>query len=41
MQRTDARLQCAGATARDQPAGTYKFLFNGLYYGNARAASLP
>jgi hypothetical protein len=26
---------------RDQPAGTYKFLFNGLYYGNARAANLP
>jgi hypothetical protein len=26
---------------RDQPAGTYKFLFNGLYYGNARATNLP
>ena len=26
---------------RDQPAGTYKLLFNGLYYGNARTANLP
>ena len=26
---------------RDQPAGTYKLLFNGLYYGNARSAALP
>ena len=26
---------------RDQPAGTYKLLFNGLYYGNARPATLP
>jgi hypothetical protein len=25
---------------RDQPHGTYKFLFNGLYYGNTSAASL-
>ena len=26
---------------RDQPHGTFKFLFNGLYYGNAKEASLP
>ena len=25
---------------RDQPHGTYKFLFNGLYYGSAKAAVL-
>jgi hypothetical protein len=25
---------------RDQPHGTYKLLFNGLYYGSARAAAL-
>ena len=25
---------------RDQPHGTYKLLFNGLYYGNAKAAAL-
>jgi hypothetical protein len=25
---------------RDQPHGTYKLLFNGLYYGNAKAATL-
>jgi hypothetical protein len=25
---------------RDQPHGTYKLLFNGLYYGNAKAAVL-
>jgi hypothetical protein len=26
---------------RDQPHGTYKLLFNGLYYGSAKAAALP
>ena len=26
---------------RDQPHGTYKLLFNGLYYGNTKAAALP
>jgi len=26
---------------RDQPHGTYKFLFNGLYYGAARSVALP
>jgi len=26
---------------RDQPHGTFKFLFNGLYYGSARPAVLP
>jgi hypothetical protein len=26
---------------RDQPHGTYKLLFNGLYYGNAQPAALP
>jgi hypothetical protein len=26
---------------RDQPHGTYKFLFNGLYYGSAKSAALP
>jgi hypothetical protein len=25
---------------RDQPHGTYKFLFNGLYYGTAKAVAL-
>jgi hypothetical protein len=25
---------------RDQPHGTYKLLFNGLYYGSAKAAQL-
>ena len=25
---------------RDQPHGTYKLLFNGLYYGSAKAATL-
>jgi hypothetical protein len=26
---------------RDQPHGTYKLLFNGLYYGSAKAVALP
>jgi len=26
---------------RDQPHGTYKLLFNGLYYGNAKSVALP
>jgi len=26
---------------RDQPHGTYKLLFNGLYYGSAKSAALP
>jgi hypothetical protein len=26
---------------RDQPHGTFKFLFNGLYYGSAKGATLP
>ena len=26
---------------RDQPHGTYKFLFNGLYYGSAKGTVLP
>jgi hypothetical protein len=26
---------------RDQPHATYKLLFNGLYYGSAKAAQLP
>src|SRR5437764_15352592 len=26
---------------RDQPHGTYKLLFNGLYYGNTTPATLP
>ncbi|HEV2446063.1 MAG TPA: M14 family zinc carboxypeptidase, partial [Candidatus Sulfopaludibacter sp.] len=26
---------------RDQPHGTYKLLFNGLYYGNSKPAALP
>jgi len=26
---------------RDQPHGTYKLLFNGLYYGSAKPAALP
>ncbi|HTX40138.1 MAG TPA: hypothetical protein VME43_34200, partial [Bryobacteraceae bacterium] len=26
---------------RDQPHGTYKLLFNGLYYGNAQTVALP
>jgi len=26
---------------RDQPHGTYKLLFNGLYYGSAKAMALP
>jgi hypothetical protein len=26
---------------RDQPHGTYKLLFNGLYYGSAKNAALP
>ena len=26
---------------RDQPHGTFKLLFNGLYYGSAKAATLP
>ncbi|HEY4361315.1 MAG TPA: M14 metallopeptidase family protein [Bryobacteraceae bacterium] len=26
---------------RDQPHGTYKLLFNGLYYGSAKATALP
>jgi hypothetical protein len=26
---------------RDQPHGTYKLLFNGVYYGNAQSAALP
>ena len=25
---------------RDQPHGTYKLLFNGLYYGSAKPAAL-
>ncbi len=25
---------------RDQPHGTYKLLFNGLYYGSAKAAAV-
>jgi len=26
---------------RDQPHGTYKLLFNALYYGSAKAVALP
>ena len=26
---------------RDQPHGTFKLLFNGLYYGSAKAVALP
>ena len=34
------RLQ-RGSGVRDQPHGTYKLLFNGLYYGSAKGAILP
>ena len=28
-------------TFRGQPHGTFKFLFNGIYYGRAESVSLP
>jgi hypothetical protein len=33
-------LLCAEAAFRGQPHGTYKLLFNSIYFGSAKAATL-